>query len=710
MKRNALIIMSAFLAALFSCGDGKDKKMVLEYPHTKKVDARDTLYGTIVEDPYRWLEHDTARDVKAWVEAQNEVTFGYLESIPFRDKVKERLTDVWNYPRYSAPFKKNDLYFYFHNDGLQDYSVLYMTHDPEKDGEVLLDPNGFSEDGTVSLASMGISDNGKYLAYGISRGGSDWNEVFVKDIETGEMLDDHLKWIKFSGISWQGDGFYYSRYDAPEEGAELSASNEYHKVYYHQLGTSQKDDRLVYWNPQEPRRNYTAGITDDERFLIIYESAASQGNAMYYKDLELEGSNFHRIAPGFDHQYRVVDHKDGHFIVRTNYGAPRYRLVLMDPHNPDPEHWQDILPEKESVLRGATLAGGRIVASYMEDATSRAYVYEVNGTLLHEIELPGIGSLGGFSGDKEDNEGFYTFSSYNMPSAIYRYDVEDNRSELFRRSEIDFNSDDYETRQIFYESKDGTKVPMFITYKKGLEMDGNNPVYLYGYGGFNVSLTPRFRMTMIPFLENGGIYAVVNLRGGGEYGEEWHQAGTKLQKQNVFDDFIAAAEYLIDQDYTRPERIAIAGGSNGGLLVGACMIQRPDLFGVALPAVGVMDMLRYHKFTIGWHWAGDYGTVDDSEEMFRYLLGYSPLHTLEKGVEYPATMVTTADHDDRVVPAHSFKFIAALQEMHEGQNPVLIRIETKAGHGAGKSTEMMIEETTDVLSFLFYNMDIKPKF
>lgn len=709
MKKIA-IIMSVFLASMLSCSDGKDKMMELEYPHTKKVDVRDTLYGTVIKDPYRWLEYDTAKDVKEWVQAQNKVTFKFLENIPFRDEIRERLTHIWNYPRYSAPSKKGDMYFFFHNDGLQNHSVLYMTDDPEEDGEVLLDPNELSDDGTVSLASMGISDNGRYLAYGISRGGSDWNEIFVKDIKTGEMLDDHLKWIKFSGISWQGDGFFYSRYDAPEEGAELSASNEYHKVYYHKLGTSQEEDQLVYWNPQEPRRNYTAGTTDDERFLIIYETAASQGNAMYYKDLEQESSNFHQIAPGFDHQYRVIDHVNGQFIVRTNYGAPRYRLVLIDPHNPKPDHWKDILPEKESVLRGATLAGGKIIASYMEDASSRAWVYELDGTPVHEIELPGIGSIGGFSGDKEDKEGFYTFSSYNMPSTIYRYNVEENRSELFRRSEIDFNSEEYETRQVFYKSKDGTRIPMFITHKKGLEMDGNNPVYLFGYGGFNVSLTPRFRMTMIPFLENGGIYAVPSLRGGGEYGEEWHRAGTKMEKQNVFDDFIAAAQYLIDQDYTRPERIAIAGGSNGGLLVGACMIQRPDLFGVALPAVGVMDMLRYHKFTIGWHWAGDYGTVDDSEEMFRYLLGYSPIHTLEKGVEYPATLVTTADHDDRVVPAHSFKFIATLQEKHQGNNPVLIRIETKAGHGAGKSTEMMIEETTDMLSFLFYNMDIKPKF
>ncbi|MFO8054224.1 MAG: prolyl oligopeptidase family serine peptidase [Bacteroidales bacterium] len=709
MKRNVLlIIMSVLLASVLGCKDKKDKQMKLEYPKTKKVEVTDTLFGTVIPDPYRWLEHDTAADVKAWVEEQNEVTFSYLENISFRKELKERLTEIWNYPKYSAPSKKNKMYFFFKNDGLQNHSVLYMTDDPEKEGEILLDPNEFSEDGTVSLAGMGISDDGKYLAYSISRGGSDWNEIFVMDTETKELLDDHLEWVKFSGISWKDNGFFYSRYDKPE-GSALSAKNEFHKVFYHEVGTPQSEDRLVYRNPQEPDRNYSASTTEDERFLVMYESAASQGNALHYKDLELETDNFHKLADGFEYQYRVVDHIEGKFIVRTNFEAPRYRLALIDPQNPNPENWEDIIPEQESVLEMATLAGNKLVVSYMEDAKSKAYVHEMDGTLQHEIELPGIGSLGSFNGKKDEGIAFYTFSSYNIPSTIYRYDINANESEIFRQSEIDFDSEQYETKQVFYKSKDGTQIPMFITHKKGIEMNSDNPVYLYGYGGFNVSLTPGFRMTMIPFLENGGIYAIPNLRGGGEYGKQWHEAGTRMNKQNVFDDFIAAAEYLIEKNYTQPEKIAIAGGSNGGLLVGACMAQRPDLFGVALPAVGVMDMLRYHKFTIGWHWAGDYGTAEDSVEMFQYLYNYSPVHTLRDSVNYPATLVTTADHDDRVVPAHSFKFIAALQEKHQGDNPVLIRIETKSGHGAGKPTDMIIEETADKFSFLFYNMNINPK-
>ncbi len=707
MKRNLLIAMSALLAFTFGCNDKKQEKM--EYPETKKMDTSDVYFGTEVADPYRWLEDDTTTAVGNWVKKQNEVTFSYLEKIPFREDIQNRLKEVWNYPKYSAPSKKDSVYFYFKNDGLQNQSVLYMTEDPEKEGEVLLDPNTLSEDGTVALSSMALSDNGKYLAYGISRGGSDWNEIFVMNVKTKEKLDDHLEWVKFSGISWKDDGFYYSRYDEPK-GSELSAKNEFHKVYYHKVGTPQSEDKLVFWNPQKPNRNYGVGTTEDERFLIMHESAASQGNALFYKDLEKENDKFQQLAEGFEYQHGVVDHIDGKFIVKTNYEASRYRLVLIDPKNPDPENWEDLIPEKESVLQMATIAGNKLITEYMVDANSKAYVYTLEGELLHEIELPGIGSMGSFRGDKEENEAFYTFSSYTMPPTIFRYDIENNKSEIFRKPEIKFNSDEYETKQVFYASKDGTKIPMFITHKKGLEMNGENPVYLYGYGGFNISLTPGFRTTMIPFLENGGVYAVANLRGGGEYGKEWHDAGTKMNKQNVFDDFIAAAEYMIDKKYTKAGRIAIAGGSNGGLLVGACMTQRPELFGVAMPAVGVMDMLRYHKFTIGWHWAGDYGTSEESKEMFEYLYNYSPIHNLEEGVEYPATLVTTADHDDRVVPAHSFKFIATLQDKHEGNNPVLIRIETSAGHGAGKPTEKIIEETADKLAFIFYNMDIEPTF
>ncbi|MCF8327456.1 MAG: prolyl oligopeptidase family serine peptidase [Bacteroidales bacterium] len=709
MKRNALILMSVLFAALSGCKDGSKDQPKVEYPETKKVDTTDVYFGTEVPDPYRWLENDTAPEVEDWVERQNEVTFSYLEKIPFRDDIKKRLKDIWNYPKYSAPSKKEGMYFYFKNDGLQNQSVLYMTKDLDKEGQVLLDPNKLSEEGTASLSNSKLSDDGKYLAYGISRGGSDWTEMYVMNVNTKEKLSDHLEWVKFSGIAWKDDGFYYSRYDKPE-GSKLSAQNEYHKIYYHKVGTPQSEDKLVHWNPDKPKRNYTAGTTEDERYLLMYESAASHGNALYYKDLEKENDEFHKLAEGFEYEHSVVDHMDGKFIVKTNYKAPKYRLVLIDPDNPEPENWKDLIPEQESVLQMATIAGNKLVVEYMVDANSKAYVYNMDGEKLHEIDLPGIGSMGSFRGNKKDNEAFYTFSSYVMPSTIYRYNIEENKSEVFRKPEIDFDSEKYETKQVFYESKDGTEIPMFITHKKGLKPDGNNPVYLYGYGGFNVSLTPGFRITMIPFMENGGVFAVPNLRGGGEYGEKWHEAGTKMQKQNVFDDFISAAEYLIDEDYTKPEKIAISGGSNGGLLVGACMTQRPDLFGVALPAVGVMDMLRYHKFTIGWHWAGDYGTSEDSKEMFEYLYNYSPLHNIKDSVEYPATLVTTADHDDRVVPAHSFKFIATLQEKQAGKDPVLIRIETKAGHGAGKPTDKIIEETADKLSFLFYNMNEKPSF
>ncbi|MGM0647513.1 MAG: prolyl oligopeptidase family serine peptidase [Bacteroidota bacterium] len=704
-----VILISLIISSLIMNNKLKGQVENLNYPETKKQDVTDTYFGTKVSDPYRWLENDTADAVKEWVEQQNDVTFNYLESIPFKEKMKDYLTHIWNYEKFSAPSKKAGKYFYFKNDGLQNQSVLYMKQSADDDAQIILDPNKFSKDGTVALSKTSISKDGSYLAYGISKGGSDWNEFFIMDLENNSRMKDHLKWIKFSGIAWKDNGFYYSRYEKPE-GSKLSSSNQYHKLYYHAIGDPQSQDRLIYENKEEPNRNYTAATTEDERFLILYESAASQGNALYYKDLNKKDDKFHKLADGFDHQYGVVDHIDGKFLVKTNYEAPKYRLVLIDPEKPSPKNWQDILPETDHVLEMVTLAGNRIIAGYMVDACSMLQVYSMSGSMIEEIALPGVGTVGSFNANKGDNEAYFTFSSYNMPSAIYQYDVKQNKASLYRKPKVNFNTEELVTRQIFYKSNDGTKIPMFLTHKKGLKMDGSNPVYLYGYGGFNVSLTPGFRITMVPFLNNGGIYAVPNLRGGGEYGEEWHQAGTKMNKQNVFDDFISAAEYLIDEGYTSQERIAIAGGSNGGLLVGACMTQRPDLFQVALPAVGVMDMLRYHKFTIGWHWAGDYGSSEESEEMFQYLLEYSPLHNITEDKEYPATLVTTADHDDRVVPAHSFKFIATLQEKQQGENPVLIRIETKAGHGAGKPTEKIIEETADVLSFLFYNMDITPDF
>ena len=685
-----------------------NQQQKINYPETKKTDVTDNYHGTQVADPYRWLENDTSAETAAWVEAQNKVTFGYLEQIPFREQIKNRITKIWDYPKYSVTFKKGNRYFYFKNDGMQNQSVLYVQESLEAEPKVLLDPNKFSDDGTVALSNYDISKDGKYLAYGISRGGSDWNEIMVMEVENGNKLDDHLKWIKFSGISWKNDGFYYSRYDEPK-GSELSGKNEFHKVFYHKIGTPQSEDKLVFENKNFPLRNYYASTTDDERFLILYESDTTKGNALHYMDLSAKNPQFATIVANFDNEHVVIDNIDGNLLVRTNFNAPKYRLVLIDPANPAKENWKIILPEEQEVLEGITLIGGKIVAEYMKDACSKAYIYDMEGKKLDELNLPGIGTLGGLNGHKDDNVAFYGYSSFTFPSTIYKYDIEKNESVIYRDPQVDFDASLYETKQIFYESKDGTKVPMFIVHKKGLEMNGKNPTLLYGYGGFNISMTPGFSTSRLILLEQGGVFAMANLRGGGEYGEEWHLAGTKERKQNVFDDFIAAAEYLIQNGYTSPDFLAINGGSNGGLLVGACMIQRPDLFRVALPAVGVMDMLRYHQFTIGWAWVSDYGSSENAGD-FAYLIKYSPLHNLKKGTCYPATMVTTADHDDRVVPAHSFKFAATLQEAQSCNNPVLIRIETKAGHGAGKPTTKIIEELADFYSFIFYNMGIIPKY
>lgn len=707
MKNLSIFLMTIAIFTMNSC---KQEQQKITYPETKKVDQVDEYFGTKVEDPYRWLEDDNSEETAQWVEAENKITFEYLAKIPFREDLRAYLTKIWDYPKYSVTFKRQGHYFFFKNDGMQNQSVLYIQDSLNAEPEVLLDPNKLSEDGTVALGNMAISNDGKYLAYSTSTSGSDWKDVFVKDIETKEDLDDTIKWMKFSGLSWEGDGFYYSRYDEPKEGTELSDKNEFHKVYFHKVGTKQEDDILIYENKEFPQRNYYTDVTEDEKFLILYESEASSGNAMYVKDLAKEDAEFIPIYTGFEKEINVIDNIDDELLVMTNIDAPKYQLVLIDPKNPSRENWQIIIPEKNEVLESSTLAGGKLLVTYMKDASNKAFVHKTNGEFITEVELPTIGSIGGFSGRKDDNIAFYSFTSFLYPTTIFKYDIENNVSEVFRAPEIDFNADNYITEQIFYESKDDTKIPMFLTYKKGLKMDGKNPVFLYGYGGFNISLTPSFSVSRLPFIENGGIYVIANLRGGGEYGEEWHDAGKKLNKQNVFDDFIAAAEYLINNNYTSPEKIAIAGGSNGGLLVGACMTQRPDLFKVALPAVGVMDMLRYHKFTIGWAWAGDYGTSEDDSTMFKYLYGYSPLHNLKDGVEYPATLITTADHDDRVVPAHSFKFAATLQEKHKGDNPVLIRIETKAGHGAGKPTSKQIDESTDVWAFTFYNLGMKPEF
>lgn len=682
-------------------------KQPIDYPVTRKDVTKDVYFETEVADPYQWLEDDHAEETVNWVKAQNETTFAYLETLPNREEIRQQLTDLLDYPRHGTPFKQAGKYFFFKNDGLQNQSVLYGTNDLDEAAEVILDPNTLSDDGTVALSQVEISDDGKYLAYMVAKSGSDWNELFVKDIETGLLLDDHLEWVKFSGLAWYDNGLFYSAYNKPEEAKKLSESNEFQKIYFHKLGTSQADDQLIMENPDKPKRMFGADVTDDKRFLVISMSEGSHGNALSVKDLSDKDSDYIPLMESFDYEFHVEDNLGDDLFVRTNYKAPKYRLVKINVNQPEEENWVETIPEKEEVLQTISFVGGRIVAEYMKDAHSVVDVYTYDGTVDHEIELPGIGNVGEFSGAKNEREAFYSYSSFNTPGEVYRYDFAQKEGCLFFRPEVKFNPDEFVVKQEFYESKDGTRVPMFLVHKKGVELNGNNPTLLYGYGGFNVSLTPSFSTTRMVFMNNGGLLAVANLRGGGEYGEDWHQAGTKLNKQHVFDDFIGAAEYLIAENYTSSEKLAVMGGSNGGLLVGAVINQRPELFKVALPAVGVMDMIRFHKFTIGWAWAGDYGTSEDSRVMFDYLYSYSPYHNIGEGMDYPAVLVTTADHDDRVVPAHSFKYIARLQELPTGPMPTLIRIDTKAGHGAGKPTAKLIDEYTDVWSFLFYHLGMK---
>ncbi|MGV3502825.1 MAG: prolyl oligopeptidase family serine peptidase [Adhaeribacter sp.] len=680
------------------------KKM--PYPLTKKTDHVDHYHGTAVADPYRWLENDTTRQVAAWVTAQNKLTFGYLDQIPFRSQIRERLTKIWNYPKYGTPFKRGEHYYFYKNDGLQNQSVLYVQQGLKGSPQVFLDPNQFSADGTTSMTTVSFSKDNRYVAYGTSGGGSDWNTFQVMDTRSREKLSDKLEWIKFSGAAWFKNGFFYSRYDAPTNGSKLAAKNEYHKVYYHQLGTPQSSDKLIYQDATKPLRYFYAQTTDDEKFLIISVSeGATSTNALYVKDLSRESNPFLPVVSDFEAEYSVIDNIGDKLLVQTTHQAPRNKVVLIDPKKPQPANWKTLVPESEHVITGASLIDNRLIVNYMKNAASQALVFDLQGKRLHEIPLPTLGTVTGFEGKKEDKEVFYAFNSFTYPSTIYHYRVAGNTSTLFRKSELDLEMDGYETKQVFYPSKDGTKVPMFIVHKKGLVLDGNNPTFLYAYGGFNISLTPSFSVSRMLWLENGGIYVLANLRGGGEFGEEWHQAGMTPNKQNVFDDFIGAAEYLIQHKYTSPSKLAISGGSNGGLLVGAVANQRPDLFQVALPAVGVMDMLRFHKFTIGWGWVPEYGSSDKADQ-FKNLLAFSPLHNIRQGVSYPATLVTTADHDDRVVPAHSFKYIATLQEKGAGPNPYLIRIAVKAGHGAGKSTAQQIEEATDVWSFVYHNMGL----
>lgn len=679
----------------------------LTYPITAKSDQVDDYFGVKVSDPYRWLENDTAEDVKKWVTEENKVTFGYLEKIPFRNKIKERLTDIFNYPKYSNPFRAGEYYFFSKNDGLQNQSVIYYQKGLDGKPEVFLDPNTMSSDGTAAVSLLGFSKDKKYVAYAINQSGSDWQTIYVMEVATKKLMSDKLEWVKFSGASWKNNGFYYARYDAPPKGKEFSQKNEYHKIYYHRLGDTQDKDVLVYENKDKPLRYYGASVTEDERFLIIYVSEGTDGTEMYYKDLQSNQKDFGLLFAGFQDNYSVINNIGDKLLVQTDAGAPNQRVILVDPKNPKKENWKDVIPEKPELLESAATGGGKLFVSYLKDVTTHVYQYSLEGNLEHEIALPALGTAFGFSGDKEDALIFYTFTSFTYPPTIYKYDIASGKSDIWQKSDVKFNPEEYETKQVFYNSKDGTKVPMFLVYKKGIKLDGNNPTLLYGYGGFNISLTPSFSTSRLILLENGGIFAMANIRGGGEYGEKWHNEGKLLKKQNVFDDFIAASEYLIKEKYTSSAKLAIQGGSNGGLLVGACMLQRPDLYRVAFPAVGVMDMLRYHKFTVGWGWAVEYGS-SDSLENFKNLYAYSPLHNIKEGVEYPATMVTTADHDDRVVPAHSFKFIATLQERYKGNRPQLIRIDVKAGHGAGKPTSKIIEEQADIWSFMFYNMGITP--
>lgn len=691
-------------ALISSCkNESKPDPITVNYPVTAKVDTVDTYFGTEVKDPYRWLEDDRSPETEAWVKEQNKTTFGYLEHIPFRTDLKNRLEKLWNYEKLGSPFKKGDYTYFYKNDGLQNQYVIYRAKGDEEP-EVFLDPNTFSEDGTTSLAGLSFTNDGSLAAYQISEGGSDWRKAIILNAETKEIVEDTLIDIKFSGLSWKGkEGFYYSSYDKPK-GSELSAKTDQHKVYYHKLGTSQKDDELIFGGtPAEKHRYIGAYVTEDNKYLLISASVSTSGNKLFIRNLEDPNGLLIPMVEDTDSDNYVIDNVGSKLYIETNRNAPNNKIVTVDAKNPEAKNWVDFIPETENVL-SADFGGGYFFADYMVDAVSKIFQYDYNGKLIREVNLPGLGTASGFGGKKEDKEFYFSFTNYNTPGSTFKYDVESGTYELYWKPDIDFNPEDYTSEQVFYASKDGTKVPMIITYKKGMELNGKNPTILYAYGGFNVSLTPYFSIGNAVWMEQGGIYAVPNLRGGGEYGKKWHDAGIKTKKQNVFDDFIAAAEYLIENKYTSKEYLAIRGGSNGGLLVGATMTQRPDLMQVALPAVGVMDMLRYHTFTAGAGWAYDYGTAEDDDEMFQYLKGYSPVHNVKAGTAYPATLVTTGDHDDRVVPAHSFKFAAELQEKQAGTNPTLIRIETNAGHGAGTPVSKTIEQYADIYGFTLYNM------
>jgi prolyl oligopeptidase len=704
MKQNYLGITALATVAILSSCQQKETTMTLTYPETKKEVVRDTFFEQVVEDPYRWLEDDRSEETADWVKRQNEVTFGYLDQIPYRKDLKDRLTKIWNYEKVGTPFTEGDYTYFYKNDGLQNQSVLYRKKGADSEAEIFLDPNTFSGDGTVSLAGLSFTKDGSLAAYSISEGGSDWRKIIVIETENKTQVGDTIVDVKFSGISWKkSEGFYYSSYDKPD-GSELSAKTDQHKLYYHKLGTPQNQDQLVFGGKDSEKHRYIGGsVSDDGNFLFISASNTTSGNKLFIQDLRVPNGTIETILGHEDSDTYPIDNVGDRLVMTTDLGAPNRKVVTATYPNLSPESWTDLIPETENVLSVNT-GGGYLFAEYMVDALSKAYQYDYNGKLVREVALPGLGSVGGLGGKKDATTIYYSFTNYNTPSSSYTYNVEDGTSELYWSPDIDFDPDQYISEQVFYTSKDGTKVPMMITYKKGLIKDGKNPTLLYGYGGFNISLTPSFSTANAIWMELGGVYAVPNLRGGGEYGKEWHKAGTQLEKQNVFDDFIAAGEYLIESGYTSSDFLAIRGGSNGGLLVGATLTQRPDLMKVALPAVGVLDMLRYHTFTAGAGWAYDYGTAEDSKEMFDYLKGYSPVHNVKEGVQYPATLVTTGDHDDRVVPAHSFKFAAELQDKQSGALPALIRIETDAGHGAGTPVSKTIDQYADIFGFTLYNM------
>ena len=705
--RTCKLIAIALLIVFSTKTEAQIMANKIPYPTTQKdPSVSDDYFGKKVADPYRWLEDDNSAETKTWVKAQNQVTFDYLAKIPFRKLIHDRLEKKWNYEKFGAPFKEGGKYYFFKNDGLQNQAVLYQQENLQATPSVILDPNELSKSGTVALGTMAFNKSGDKLAFQLAKAGSDWQTIYIKDLKTGKTLSDSIAWVKFSGISWQGDGFFYSKYPTPEKGKELTVKAEFQKVYYHKVGTPQSEDALIYEDKDNAKRGFGSDVSDDQRFLSLTPWEGTSGNMLIIKDLLKSDGKFTTVINNFDNDWNVIDNDGDWLLIKTNYKAPNGRIIAINPDMPEEKNWKEIVAEdKKDVLQGVGFLGGKMMAQYLHDAASKVKFFDSKGTLLNELALPGIGTVGGFSGKRKENQAFYSFSSYIRPNTIYSLDLTTMKSEIFKAPKVDFESDKYETKQIWFTSKDGTKVPMFVTHKKGVKLNGKNPTLLYGYGGFNISQQPQFAVTRAMLLELGGILAVANIRGGGEFGEAWHKAGTKEQKQNVFDDFIAAAEFLIKEKYTSSDFLAIQGGSNGGLLVGACMTQRPELFKVAFPAVGVLDMLRYHRFTIGRAWSTDYG-LSENEKEFAYLYQYSPLHNVKKA-KYPATMITTGDHDDRVVPAHSFKFAATLQENHVGVTPALIRIETSAGHGAGKPTGKVIEEASDILAFMFYNMGLK---